>query len=251
LAYPALLFGQTKDADEKRAFEKLLVRCVDSSALMFGPVGTKEPQPIAGALVLDREKHLLLGPDYKVPDDPTVVFPAYTTKGELRNKPSEYVELWKKGERWKGKVLHRNTERGIVVIELDRALPERAQPVEFAPPEIKPGITVYNLGQLTVKREPVWEFSQGLVRSAGKVGHLGGPVPKRSTVVSSVERGPGPEFGLFDRGGRLVGLPSLPFATSQRANLHKHVNEAREFLTEKKVLFKSAEDPAANDKKAK
>jgi hypothetical protein len=258
LLTPAHLPGQPKatsdkDSGDKLDLEKMLARCVDSSALVFGPEGTKEPRPIAGALVLDREKHLLLGPDYKVPDDPTVVFPAYTAKGELRNRPSDYVELWKKGERWKGKVLHRDKERGLVVIELDRAPPERARPAEFAQ-KVQQGITVYSLAQLAVEREPVWELSQGAVRAAGKLeprGRPGPTPPKRSTVISTVEQGPGPEFGLFDRRGWLVALPALPFVTSQKVNIHIHVDEAREFLTEKKVPFKSAEEPAAKDRKAK
>ena len=83
------------------------------------------------------------------------------------------------------------------------------------------------------------------------MGRPGPTPPKRSTVISTVERGPGPEFGLFDRRGWLVGFPSRPFVTSQKVTIHFHVDEAREFLTEKKVPFKSAEVPAAKDTKTK
>src|SRR5215211_345945 len=71
--------------------EKLFARCVDAAALVYGPADAKEPTPRAGALVLDPGKRLLLAPSTGVPDAPTVLFPAYTAKGELRNKPADYA----------------------------------------------------------------------------------------------------------------------------------------------------------------
>jgi hypothetical protein len=110
--------------------KKLYARCVDCSALIFGPESTKEPAPLAGAIILDRDKRLVLARSYNVPDAPTAIFPAYTAKGELRNRPTDYPDLWRKGELWKGKVLHRDKWRDVTVIELDRALPDRALPAE-------------------------------------------------------------------------------------------------------------------------
>jgi hypothetical protein len=256
LAYPAHLFGQTKDADEKRAFEKLWARCVDSSALVFGLESTKERQPIAGALVLDREKHLLLSLDYDLPDHPTVVFPTYTAKGELRNKPSEYVELWKKGERWKGKVQHRDKYRGLVVIELDRALPDRAKPAEFARQSAAIGSTIHALGQLPLEPEASWNWTEGKVRGVGKevpivTGHEAPHPPSRMILTSTAPRGSGPEFGLFNLSGHVVAFPEPSSGTPRQVEVRLDVTEVRAFLIENKVPFKSAEEPAAKDKKAK
>jgi hypothetical protein len=73
LVAPAELLAQPKDSGDKSDFDKLFARCVDSSALVFAPEDRKEPIQRAGALVLNREKRLLLAPHTNVADEPTVV----------------------------------------------------------------------------------------------------------------------------------------------------------------------------------
>jgi hypothetical protein len=244
LVAPAELLAQPKDSGDKSDFDKLFARCVDSSALVFAPEDRNEPIQRAGALVLNREKRLLLAPHTDIADEPTVVFPAYTSKGELLNKVADYADLWKKGKRWKGKVLHWDKDRDLVVIELDRPLPERARPAEFAVLTVMLRSTVYSLGQPFADDGPVWKLGEGNVRAVGKEDYIGrGPPPGRVVryrVASTAPRGTGPECGLFNSSGHVVALQLPGVGHPQQVETRLDVIEATGFLAAKKVPFESA-----------
>jgi hypothetical protein len=249
--------GYSRAAADELDREKLRTRCIDTSALVFGPDGTKDPAPLAGALILDQDKRLLLAPEHNLPDAATVLFPAYTAKGELRNKTDEYTDLWKKGDRWAGKVTHRDKFRGLAVIELERALPDRARPAQFSRRSTATGAILYAI-QFSSDRDEAWGIVSGKVRQVGKVPTLGtgaGPHPPGLMMVSSTApRLSGPECGLFDELGRVVGFDEVPIARpgASTVTLRLDVAEVRAFLTENKVPFQSAPDePGAKDAKSK
>src|SRR5262249_25011142 len=159
-------------AADEPDLKKVRARCIDTSALVFGPDGTKDPAPLAGALVLDRDKRLLLTPEYGLTTAPTVLFPAYTAKGELQTKADDYAQLWKKVERWTGKVTHRDKFRGLAVIELDRALPDRARPAQFSGRSTATGANLYAI-QFSSDQDEAWGFVSGKVRQVAMARVLG------------------------------------------------------------------------------
>jgi hypothetical protein len=224
--------------------DKLLGQVVDATALVFGPDGTKEPVPLAAALVLDRDKRLLLSTSRNVPDAPTVVFPAYTEKGEFRNATADYVALWKKGERRVGKVVHRDDRRGLAVIELGQPLPERARAAEFLPAHAQPGSDVYALVEPKRPDGRLWKIEKGIVRSYGDVDlHFGPDIARPKSpnrLMTTNPRGSGLDGGLYKAAGQVAGFASPPVSTVDEINKWIDVGEIREFLEDKKVPFRTA-----------
>jgi hypothetical protein len=241
-------------ASDDAAGPNLFRRALESAALVcWSNHGTDGGWPRAGAVVLDRGKRLVLAAEKGMPDATFVLFPLYTAKGEVRSDPNVYVVPAKAEERWKGKVVRRDKVRGLAVIELDRALPDRAREAEFATASATVGSVVYSLGQ-SPDEKVMWGLARGTVREVGNEVFVGsGPSTRRVVVTATTPRGTGPECGQFDPAGRAVGLAHYAIPGPAGGVCGRiDVTEIRAFLTENKVPFRTAPaDPAPKADKPK
>jgi hypothetical protein len=218
--------------------DKLPASCVDATALVFGPVERDATPPLAGALVLDWDKRLLLTHSTGVPDTPSVVFPAYSDTWDLLTDPANYLTLWKQAERWGGEVLHRDKNRDLAVLRLDRGLPWRAEPAAFARKAPAEGTAAYALadGKTTSGVARHFAIADGKVLAADKAGGN-----KGRTVTASVPAGSGLTCGLFDAAGLVVGVGAAPGPRID-TSAWLDVSEVRAFLVEKKVPFRPTDE---------
>jgi hypothetical protein len=251
----AVAFGRSSAAEPD--LDKLLAKCVDTTALVFGPDRTKEPAPVAGALVLDLDKRLVLAQSTNVPDATNVLFPAYADKGELRNQLTDYAGRSTVGKEWVGKVLYRDKKRDLVVIRLDRALPARARPAMFSAGSAPFASTIRALCQPATDGDKVWGLAEGTVRTVsdepiwfgfGRPANWAAPMQ----VVATAQRGKGLDFGLVSESGDVLGYSSRPGSDGARVFFWMDVTELRAFLSENGVSFQTAPDRSkAGDTKRK
>jgi hypothetical protein len=208
---------------------------VFATALVFGPVDGDAAPPLAGALVLDLDRRLLLTRSRGVSDKPSVVFPAYSDD-KLMTDPANYLALWKRPERWNAEVLHRDRDRDLAVIRLEGYLPSLTATAELAPRAPDAGTTVRALTTLRPpgKAARYWETVEGKVVTAGKARPAG--VATDTALTDS-----DPVWALVDANGSVVavnGSPRKGGRPGEPATTWLDVADVRAFLTDKKVPFR-------------
>jgi Trypsin-like peptidase domain len=124
-------------------------------------------------------------------------------------KASKSINIEFFNERSAGCIIARNDQNDICVVELEKPLPNAIPVGGFrAWNSLKQGETVYTLG---APKSFKYTFSAGIISQ--KREHLGGKVIQFDASISPGNSG----GGLFDRDGKLIGLPSFAIDVSKNA----------------------------------
>jgi tetratricopeptide (TPR) repeat protein/S1-C subfamily serine protease len=189
--------------------------------------------------VVDRERRLLITCAHVVGDNPTVevIFPT-AEKGTIVGERAYYLEhlprLQKEGLAVRGKVLRRETDTDLALVELE-SLPAHVTALKLARKAVMPGERVFAVGN-RYDSDVLWGFTAGTVRCrrvmadgyfcAGKRYARGATIVEANAPINEGDSG-GP---LVNESGAVVAMSAAVAWESQGAGLFVAAEEARAFL---------------------
>jgi S1-C subfamily serine protease len=187
------------------------------------------------AWVLDRGRKLLVTSATAVgtPDFVDVIFP-YRKDGRTVAEATFYRdhlrELREKGHAARGRVLARDAERNLALVEVD-ALPDGTTDLALSDDPPEPGARLHALGDPN-SVEALWVYAAGSVRQLGRTKLAEAEEAKDvRVVVAQLPLGDGDSGGpVLDDRGRLVGVTSGKDAPQQLVGYLLDVREVRTFL---------------------
>jgi S1-C subfamily serine protease len=243
LIFAFLLVGladraSAQDADKitEKLYPKVIKSCV------FVAVPTKDGHDIGSGCLIDADRRLVLTGlfDGNASDTALVEFPIVGKDGSVVSEKAPYLERVKNGSANKGKIVARDTFRGLALIRLD-SLPDKTPALPLADKDPPAGARAWNLGGRGGETVP-FLMSEGLVRTVGpRVLLIGADDDRRYPTVVTAKNPVSPDdlgAPLLDRHGSLIGVCAHAPKTAQVVNTFVAVSEVRAFLAEKKVMIK-------------
>jgi hypothetical protein len=243
LALPSVGLAPRLAAEEKEFNASALYeKCVKSSVFIVTPL--KQGIAMGSGSLIDAEKRYVLT-NYHVVDEVDnvfVQFPVRNKDGSLMTDKKKYIERIPAGAALKGKVLWRDKNRDLAILQLDK-LPPDTQAIPLAKKSIATGEPVINVGNPGAVD---WTFSttQGNVRGIGvadwAVGGADEVLRIRARMITITNPiNPGDSGGpLIDRHGWQVGVCESGRSGVQNVNNCVDITEVWGFLLEKKVTIK-------------
>src|SRR5262245_55912736 len=231
-----------EDLDTADLYEKV----VKSAVFIVTPL--KGGAARGSGSLIDLDKKLVLT-NYHVVDEAEwvyVQFPRYTKSGQMITNPKTYMDNIPLGQAIKGKVLHRDKNRDLALVELEK-VPAGNIPIPLAKDSPRQGTTVWNIGSPGAV-EQLFSITDGNVRAvgveehnirgAGVVLHL-----KAKLVYATNPTNPGDSGGpLFNKKGEQVAVTESGLVGAQQVNLFVDVTEVRAFLKQKTITIKEPDD---------
>jgi S1-C subfamily serine protease len=223
--------------------EELYKKVVRSCVFIVTPL--KGGYAMGSGSLIDLEKKIVLT-NYHVVDEEDLVyvqFPVYEKDGSIMTDKEKYLKRVPDGLAIKGKVLHRDKNRDLAFVQLDR-VPPGTPALVLAKTSPNVGATTWNIGSPGAVSQ-VFSITEGKVRGVGiehfKVGDgMGLTLDLRAKMVTATNPTNQGDSGgpLFDKYGRQVAVTE---SGSQDANLVNHfvdITEVLAFLSEKKIQIK-------------
>jgi S1-C subfamily serine protease/Tfp pilus assembly protein PilF len=192
--------------------------------------------------LLDRSRRLLVTNYHVVGENETVeVFFPVSENGTVVAERGYYLEhreaLRKSGHVVRGKVLHRNPDTDLALIELE-SVPEKAQALRLSAASAQPGDRVHSIGN-RYDCDPLWVYTTGAVRqvrvwrdgyfNSGKQLAKGAHVLLTQSPINEGDSG-GP---LVNERGEVVGVSAAVIWEANGGGLFIDVREVRALLNEK------------------
>ncbi len=193
------------------------------------------------AWVLDRDRKLLLTSAAAVgtPDFVDVIFP-YRKDGRTVAEATFYRdhlrELRDSGHALRGRVLARDAERNLALVEVD-ALPDGTAELPLCDEPPEPGARLHALGHPN-SVEALWVYAAGSVRQLGRTKLAADDDAKEvRAVVAQLPLSDGDSGGpVLDDRGRLVGVVTGKDAPQQLVGYLLDVREVTAFVTATRPL---------------
>jgi S1-C subfamily serine protease/Flp pilus assembly protein TadD len=193
------------------------------------------------AWVLDRSRKLLVTSASAVgtPDFVDVIFPLQKdgrTVAEATFYRDHLRELRENGHAPRGRVLARDAERNLALIEVD-ALPDGTAELALCDDPPEPGARLHALGHPN-SVEALWVYAAGSVRQLGRAKLAAAEDTKEvRVVIAQLPLSDGDSGGpVLDDRGRLVGVVSGKDAPQQLVGYLLDVREVRAFLEATRLL---------------
>ncbi len=137
----------------------------------------------------------------------------------------------KSGERFVGKVVHRDVKRDLALVQLDK-LPANARAMTLASKSVRPGETVHSIGNSGFNNGILWRYTRGEARIVAPYkiklssGLLDAFVIETQSPINQGDSG-GP---LVNDRGDLVGVVSAFQSSDRLITWNVDVREVRTFL---------------------
>jgi S1-C subfamily serine protease len=167
MALVAFAAGRAAWAQSDDTGARVYQRLLKSTVWVVSPHGDGKVSTGSGSL-LDQNHRLILTNYHVVADRDrvSVFFPSYQRppggKPEIVAERKFYFDLLRKGLGLHGKVLLRDRQRDLAIIQLD-AVPEGAVPIRLARDTVTPGQRVHSVGHPGVSGG-MWLYTPGTVR---------------------------------------------------------------------------------------
>ena len=235
--------------------EDLYDLVVNSCVFIITP--TKGGFAMGSGSLIDAEKRYVIT-NYQLVQDKDFVFAQFPTyvRGKRVTDKKTYIENVPAGKAMRAKVLHRDKNRDLAVIQLEK-IPPGTKAIVLAKDSPRIGTAVYNIGSQGAV-EQLFSMTEGKVRAVGPEDHLvgdgtaEGAFRVRAVMVTTTNpTNPGDSGGpLFNKNGEQVGVTESGRPSAQQMNFCIDVSEVRAFLNEKKITIKKSDDDekAAADK---
>lgn len=196
----------------------------------------------SGSLI-DAQKKLVLTNDHVVgPAKEVIVFFPIYEKGKIVNEKDRYLKKPEEGVFYRGKVLHKDGQRDLALIELDK-VPSGVAPVRFAADSPSAGQNVHSIGNPAAS-DAFWIYTPGKVRSVYKKTWNVGNTEYKSVIIEATSpTSPGDSGGpLFNDKGEQIGVTQggLVDPKAQGFSYFIDVSEVKAFLKEHKISVNSA-----------
>jgi len=233
--------------------EELYKKVVRSCVFIVTPL--KGGYAMGSGSLIDLEKKIVLT-NYHVVDEEDQVyvqFPVYEKDGSIMTDKEKYLKRVPDGLAIKGKVLHRDKNRDLALVQLDR-VPPGTPAIVLAKASPNVGATTWNIGSPGAVSQ-VFSITEGKVRAVGledfKVGGGDGPVLEiRARMVKATNPTNQGDSGgpLFDKYGRQVAVTESGDTRASLVNFFVDVTEVLAFLNEKKIQIKDPTKEATDTK---
>jgi S1-C subfamily serine protease len=208
----------------------------------------------SGSLI-DAKKRLVLTNWHVVQESPrvSVDFPIYLKDGAMFQDPAKYRDRAKKGEAIPGKVLFKDKQRDLAIVQLEKAAPSYAKAIPLARKSTSAGEPTWNIGSPGVVPQ-LFSITSGQVRTVGEGkmivrGGEDGFEVRAKIVQATNPTNPGDSGGpLFDKRGYQIAVTQSGFGgTVQAVNAFIDVEEVRAFLKDGKVEIEELTPPEGGD----
>ena len=227
---------------------ELYEKCVKSTVFIVTPL--KGGAERGSGSLIDLDKKLVVT-NYHVVDEAEFVyvqFPRYTKAGQMITNPKNYMDNIPLGQAIKGTVRHRDKNRDLALVELER-VPAGNTAIPLAKDSPGQGTTVWTIGSPGAV-EQLFSITEGKVRAVGVEEHMvRGGTPdsmfrvRAKMVTATNPTNPGDSGGpLFNKKGELVAVTESGHRSAVQVNLFVDVTEVRAFLKQKSITIKESDD---------
>ncbi|HEV3084010.1 MAG TPA: trypsin-like peptidase domain-containing protein [Gemmataceae bacterium] len=221
--------------------EKVYRQTLRSTVWILSPKGAGVMSSGTGSLI-DHKKKLVITNYHVVGENERVIvlFPAYRKGNKLVTERSHYFDLMKNGAGIKGKVLHRDSNRDLALIELEN-VPPSAAPMRLARDSAGPGQRVHSIGN-PGSSDGLWLYTSGTVRQVYHKKWRSRDGQKiysfeAEVVETQSPTNPGDSGGpLVNDQGELVAITQGTASGAQLLSLFIDLSEVKTFLSTKKLL---------------
>jgi S1-C subfamily serine protease len=136
------------EAERKNVAEKVYLRALRSTVRIM--VREKDGIRIGSGVLIDHRQRFVLTSStlFENVEEARVFFPMYDKDSNLIRETDHYFAALKRGEGYRGKVLHRDAKRQLALRQLEdmKPLPKGTIPVELAAASPKVGQKLYGVG---------------------------------------------------------------------------------------------------------
>ena len=207
---------------------EIYAKVLPSTGLILVPQGNNKDM-IGTCWVVDQEQKLVVTNNHVVTDkDEAVVYFPKFNNGEVN--PLRDFTL-KSGERIAGKVIHRDVNRDLALVRLEK-LPITARALKFSVKSPRPGETIHSIGNSGYNNGILWRYTQSQVRIVAPyrikidAGMINAVVIETQGPINQGDSG-GP---LVNDRGELVGVVSAFHIQDRLITWNIDARELRVFL---------------------
>lgn len=233
--------AQTAEAPaNSKAQQKVFQRLLNSTTVYLRiktATTTSRSYKIATGALVDAKRRLVITNYHVVGDEADAIFYfPIRDKGQLITDRKAYFNLLERKIGIKGKVVSRNAQKDLALVQLD-SLPSEAKEVPLARTQVKPGQSVFAIGN-PGDNPQLWNFKPQKVKSVDhKIVRSPSVLLDAMVIMTDVEGRKGESGGpLVNERCELVGLKQGMLVAKPEEGLFVDLTEIKAFLAGPEVV---------------